>query len=403
MIAARKTTYRKGVMKTKSQTSTVLDSQALSYSSHPKLGTALLSSMATREDLSLAYTPGIAEVSKLLEQKPDARFTHTFCRNNLAVISNGTAVLGLGNIGHIASYPVMEGKAMLFKRFGNVDAIPIVIPFQEIDAFVDAVVAIADSFGAINLEDIAAPACFEIEQKLKQRLQIPIMHDDQHGTAVVVLAAIQNALHLIPHQGMDSKIVLLGAGSAGIAIANLLLHMGYKNLVMVDSKGVVTSSRTDIDQYKKAVVTAAQPHDVEGGLAEALEGADIFIGVSKANMLSPDLVKRMATQPIVIAMANPIPEIMPADAKAAGVGLIATGRSDFPNQVNNALAFPGIFRGAIDARAQISEAMKLAAVAAIAGYHEKQLSKDSLLPSIMDEQVHQAVAQAVFAAATEQK
>lgn len=365
---------------------------ALQYSAQPKLGTTLLSPMATKADLSQAYTPGIAEVCKLIQADPKARFTHTFCRNNLAVISNGTAVLGLGDIGADAGYPVMEGKAMLFKRFADIDAIPIVINAKGVDEFVETVVRIADSFGAINLEDIKAPECFEIERQLKEKLSIPVMHDDQHGTAVVVLAALFNALKLLHKAGKDSKLVIVGAGAAGLATTKLLIHSGFANLIMIDSKGVVSSDRPDLNSEKKWVAANSNPEKVSGTLDDALLGADIFIGVSKPGLLTPERVKLMAPQPIVIAMANPIPEIMPDVASQAGVGLMATGRSDFANQVNNALAFPGIFRAAINQRSPITEAMKIAAAEAIVKYHVKALKMDNLMPSILDEKVHAYIA-----------
>lgn len=368
---------------------------ALEYSSRPKMGTQLLSSMETREDLSRAYTPGIAEVCSLIQSDEAAMFTHTFRRNNLAVISDGSAVLGLGNIGPKASYPVMEGKSMLFKRFADIDAIPIVVNTQDVDEFITAVTRIADSFGAINLEDIAAPRCFEIEARLKEMLDIPVMHDDQHGTAVVVLAAVKNALVLQPHQGTDTKVVISGAGAAGVAITKLLLRSGFQNIVMVDSKGIVSSDRIDLNSEKKMVLESIGRPVVGGTLRDALHNTGIFIGVSKGGLLTPADIAVMAPQPIVIAMANPIPEIMPEVALQAGVGVMATGRSDFKNQVNNALAFPGIFRGALDKRAKITEEMKVAAADAILEYHRSQLTADNLLPSILDPEVHAFIAKKV--------
>lgn len=368
---------------------------ALDYSAQPKMGTQLLSPMASREDLSKAYTPGIAEVCKLIQADDKAMFTHTFRRNNLAVISDGSAVLGLGNIGHKASYPVMEGKSMLFKRFANIDAIPIIINTQDDDQFIDTVLHIADSFGAINLEDIAAPRCFGIEQRLKDKLKIPVMHDDQHGTAVVVLAAVLNALKLLPKQDRQTKIVVSGSGAAGIAIVRILLNAGFTNLVMVDSKGIIHQGRTDLSPEKQGLVGQTNSQQLQGSLSDALKEAGIFIGVSKAGLLTEDMIRLMQPQPIVIAMANPVPEILPEVAEKAGVGLMATGRSDFANQVNNALAFPGIFRAAIDHRAQITDAMKVAAAEAIMEYHQDQLSNDNLLPSILDPAVHTFIAQKV--------
>lgn len=368
---------------------------ALDYSSHPKLGMQLLAPMVTREDLALAYTPGIAAVCKVIQADESAMFTHTFRRNNLAVISDGSAVLGLGNIGHKASYPVMEGKSMLFKRFGNIDAVPLIVQTQDVEAFIATVTQIADSFGAINLEDIAAPRCFEIETRLKETLDIPVMHDDQHGTAVVVLAAVKNALVLQPHQGLDTKVVISGAGAAGVAITKLLLRSGFRNIIMVDSKGIVSSDRTDLNSEKQMVLDSIGQTVMGGSLKDALAGAGIFIGVSKGGLLTPEHLAVMAPQPIVIAMANPVPEIMPDVAVSAGVGVMATGRSDFKNQVNNALAFPGIFRAAIDKRAKITEEMKLAAAEAILEYHRSALTPDNLLPSIMDPEVHAFIAKKV--------
>lgn len=370
-------------------------SPALEYSSQPKMGTQLLSAMDSREDLSKAYTPGIAEVCKLIQSDESAMFTHTFRRNNLAVISDGSAVLGLGNIGHKAGYPVMEGKSMLFKRFANIDAVPIIVKTQDAEEFIATVTQIADSFGAINLEDIAAPRCFEIEARLKESLDIPVMHDDQHGTAVVVLAAVKNALVLQPHQGLETKIVISGAGAAGVAITKLLIRSGFKNITMVDSKGIVSSDRSDLNNEKQMVLASIGREVAAGSLQDALAGAGIFIGVSKGGLLTPEHIAVMASQPIIIAMANPVPEIMPDVAMAAGVGVMATGRSDFKNQVNNALAFPGIFRAAIDHRAKITEEMKIAAADAILEYHRQELSIDNLLPSILDPAVHAFIAKKV--------
>ncbi len=371
------------------------NSPALDYSAQPKMGIDLVSPMRDRADLSLAYTPGIAEVCKLIQADESAMFTHTFRRNNLAVISDGSAVLGLGNIGHKAGYPVMEGKAMLFKKFANIDAIPIMVSTQDVDEFVETVVRIADSFAAINLEDISAPRCFEIERRLVERLDIPVMHDDQHGTAVVVLAAVLNALELLPHQGKATRVVLSGAGAAGVATAKMLLAAGFTNLTLVDSKGAVHAGRTDLTAEKQELLAHTNPENRRGSLAEVIQGVGIFVGVSKPGTLTPEMIQTMAPQPIVVAMANPIPEIMPDLAREAGVGLIATGRSDFANQVNNGLAFPGIFRAAIDTRAKITQAMKVAAAEAIREYHRDALAMDNLLPSIMDEKVHAFIAERV--------
>jgi malate dehydrogenase (oxaloacetate-decarboxylating) len=302
--------------------------------------------------------------------------------------------LGLGNIGHKASFPVMEGKAMLFNRFAGIDAIPLVIKTQDVDEFVATVTQIADSFAAINLEDISAPRCFEIEDRLKKALDIPVMHDDQHGTAVVVLAALINAVALTGKNN-HLKIVVTGAGAAGTAIINMLLNFGFSNITMVDSQGIVSQNRTHIHPVKLELAKRTSPQPMEGSLADALQGADAFIGVSRANLLVPEMIGVMNQAPIIIAMANPIPEIMPDLALKAGAAIVATGRSDFPNQVNNALAFPGIFRGAIDARHQIDEQCKLAAAQAIVEYHQKSLTRDNLLPSILDPNLHQHIATAV--------
>lgn len=371
----------------------VLDKKkaALKYSSKPKISVELVCKLKSREDLALAYTPGIAEVSKLVAKKPEAMFTHTFRRNNLAVISDGSAVLGLGNIGHKASYPVMEGKAMLFKRFGGIDAIPLIIDTQDEDKFVETVCHIADSFAAINLEDISAPRCFSIERRLKKALSIPVMHDDQHGAAVVVLAAVLNSLKLVPHKDKRTKIVIVGAGAAGIGIAKLLLASGFKRLVMLDSKGILSTARADLKAEKLEIAKQSKLGDLEGGLEEAMEGAGVFIGVSKGGLLRKREIGMMAKDPIVLAMANPVPEIFPRDAKQAGAAIVGTGRSDYANQVNNALAFPAIFKAAIKMRRQIDQEMLVAASSAIVEYHKPKLARDCILPSILDKGVHSYV------------
>jgi len=370
----------------------------LEYSKKPKMAVSLLAPLKTKEDLSLAYTPGIAQVCRLILKDEKVMFTHTFRRNNLAVISDGSAVLGLGNIGHKASYPVMEGKAMLFKRFSNIDAIPIVIKTQDNDEFVKIVENISDSFAAINLEDINAPRCFEIEKKLSEKLSIPLMHDDQHGTAVVVLAALINSLKVLPKRGKNSKIVVNGAGAAGTGIINLLVNYGFSNILVCDSKGIINKHRSDLNFYKKQLLQITNSNNLQGSLAEALAGADVFIGVSKGNILDPEWIKKMNPKPIIFAMANPIPEIDPKLAMENSAGIVCTGRSDFPNQVNNALAFPGIFRGAIDKGSRITTKMKLAAVWAIVDYHQKDLSLTQVLPQILDEAVHRFIAKQVSAA-----
>ncbi|PWU24020.1 NAD-dependent malic enzyme [Candidatus Cerribacteria bacterium 'Amazon FNV 2010 28 9'] len=374
-----------------------IQSPAIEYAATPKMGTTLLRDIKTREDLSLAYTPGIADVCKLIVQDESALRTHTFVRNNLAVISDGTAVLGLGNIGPKASYPVMEGKAMLFKRFGGIDAIPIIVHAKDDEELITTIENIADSFGAINLEDFAAPRCFHIEEELKKRLSIPVMHDDQQGTAVVVLAAVTNALTLFPHQQKDTKIVISGVGAAGVAVARLLIASGYSNVVMVDSKGIIGKHRTDLTSEKVELLKVTNQHNEQGTLAHALKRAGVFIGVSKGNLLKAEDIQRMDKDAIVIAMANPIPEIMPDVAKQAGAAIVATGRSDFENQVNNALAFPGIFRAAIDMNTKITQKMLVCAAQAIVAYHQDHLSASSLLPSILDDGVHLAIANALKA------
>lgn len=375
-------------------------SPAIEYSRQPKMATQLLAPLEGKPDLSLAYTPGIAEVSKYIQSNPEALYTHTFVRNNLAVISDGSAVLGLGNIGHKASYPVMEGKSMLFKRFGNIDAVPIIVDTQDPDKFIETVLHIADSFGAINLEDIAAPACFYIEKQLKEKLSIPVMHDDQHGTATVVLAAVLNALELTDRQDLDQvSVVVLGAGAAATAVVKLLLTSGIKNVVVNDSKGVIHSERTDLNSDKQWLAQNTNPNNKTGTLQQALQNADVFIGLSKGGLLTKNDISTMNSDSIVIAMANPEPEILPQEALAGGAAVVATGRSDFDNQVNNALAFPGIFRGAMQARSKITPEMLVVAAQAIREYQKPNLATNNLMPSILDEKVHELIAQRVEAAA----
>ncbi len=369
---------------------------AITYSSTPKMEVSLLHSLQDKKDLSLAYTPGIADVSRLIQSEPSALFTHTFVRNNLAVISDGSAVLGLGNIGHKASYPVMEGKAMLFKRFCNIDAIPIIINTQDPDEFITTVVRIADSFGAINLEDIAAPQCFYIEEQLKKRLNIPVMHDDQHGTATVVLAAVLNALEITQRADISQvRTVVSGAGAAATAVIKLLLASGAQDLVVLDSQGIIHAGRSDLNPEKTWLALNTNPRSLTGTLAQAIVGADVFIGLSRGKLLTTQDVKTLAKESIIIAMANPEPEILPEQGLEGGAAVVATGRSDYPNQVNNALAFPGIFRGALNTRSQITSDMLIAAAQAIREYHHEDLSLDNLMPSILDEQVHAYIAQKV--------
>lgn len=377
---------------------TQTDRQALEYSSRPKLATQVIAPLTDRSDLSLAYSPGIAAVSRLIQNDPKTIYTHTFVRRNLAVITDGSAVLGLGNIGHTAAYPVMEGKAMLFKRFGDIDAIPLIINTQNSDAFIQTVLHLADSFAAINLEDISAPRCFAIESALVKKLSIPIMHDDQHGTAIVVAAALQNSLTLFPQAGFTTRIVIAGVGAAGTAITRLLLHLGYNQITLVDSQGIIHSGRSNLNFHKAELARLTNPSRLRGDLKTALTQAQVFIGVSQANLLYPGLIKLMAPKPVIFALANPQPEIMPDSALKAGAALVATGRSDFPNQINNALVFPGVFRGAIDARTPILLKHKLAVVKAITSYHQPKLSPQNLLPAILDDGIHRAVARSVFQA-----
>jgi len=339
------------------------------------------------EQLGLYYTPGVAAVSSLLASHPEETHNYTWTNNNVAIISDGSAVLGLGNIGPNGALPVMEGKSMLFKHFADIDALPIVLDVHSVDEIVSAVKAIAPSFGGINLEDIAAPQCFEIERRLVEELAIPVMHDDQHGTAIVVLAGLINAARLRNQSLKESKIVIVGAGAAGIAIAKLLHTYAAANIIMVDSKGIIDKSRTDLNSTKIDLLEFTNPNTITGDLSDALEDADIFIGVSQPGLLTKELIQTMAKDPVIFAMANPIPEIMPDEAKEAGAFIVATGRSDFPNQVNNALAFPGIFKGALDNRIRrIDTDHKIAAAEAIAGLVDEP-TVDKIIPSIFDKRL----------------
>jgi len=344
--------------------------------------------------LSAYYTPGVAAVSKAIADDPSKLAEYTWTNNLVAVISDGSAVLGLGNIGPRGSMPVMEGKSLLFKHFADVDSIPIILDVHSADEIVATVKAIAPSFGAINLEDIAAPLCFEIEDRLKQELPIPVFHDDQHGTAVVTLAGLINAAKITKRDLATSKFVVVGAGAAGTAIAKLLNLYGVGQILAVDSKGVISKSRTDLNQAKKLLLEHVDG-SVDGSLADALSGADVFIGVSQPGLLTAELVETMAKDPIIFAMANPTPEIMPDVAKAAGVAVMATGRSDFPNQVNNAIAFPGIFRGALDNKVRtITDEHKLAAAHAIASL-VKNPSAEEIIPSVFDERLVPTIADVI--------
>lgn len=347
-----------------------------------------------RTKLSAYYTPGVAAVSRAIATQPDLLPKYTWVNNLVAVISDGSAVLGLGDIGPKGSMPVMEGKALLFKYFADIDAVPIVLDVHSPDEIVSAVKAIAPSFGAINLEDIAAPKCFEVEERLKAELEIPVFHDDQHGTAVVVLAGLINAMKVVGKNLADCKIVTIGAGAAGTAIMKLLYKYGARSILAVDSQGILSDSRTDLNDEKKALLPYLDT-SVSGVLEDAIKGADIFIGVSKPGLLTPDMVSSMNKRPVVFALANPTPEIMPDEAKTAGVAVIATGRSDFPNQVNNALAFPGIFRGALDHGVKkITDEHKIAAAEALAGLIENPTT-EKVIPSPFDPRVVSAVANVI--------
>lgn len=364
-----------------------------------KLETASKCTVKTREDLALAYTPGVAEPCKVIANDPEAVYKYTIKANTVAVISDGSAVLGLGNIGPLAAMPVMEGKAVLFKEFGGVNAVPICLDTQDTEEIINTIIHIAPAFGGINLEDISAPRCFEIESRLKELLNIPVFHDDQHGTAIVVLAGIINALKVTGKKKEDCKVVVNGAGSAGIAISKLLLTYGFKHLILCDRVGILNKSTENLNWMQKEMMELTNLENQEGSLADALIGADIFVGVSAPNIVTKEMVASMNKDSILFAMANPIPEIMPDLAKEAGAKVVGTGRSDFPNQVNNVIAFPGIFKGALEGRAtQITEEMKLAAANALADLvDEKDLNEDFILPEAFDPRVCQVVSDAVKA------
>ena len=364
-----------------------------------KLETVSKTPIKSREALSLAYTPGVAEPCKVIAKDPEAAYKYTMKANTVAVVSDGSAVLGLGNIGPLAAMPVMEGKAVLFKEFGGVNAVPICLDTQDTEEIIKAVTYLAPAYGGINLEDISAPRCFEIEERLKATLDIPVFHDDQHGTAIVVLAGIINALKVVGKQKEACKVVVNGAGSAGIAITKLLLTYGFTNVIMCDKVGIVSKDTAGLNWMQQKMTEVTNPNNETGSLADALRGADIFVGVSAPNIVTPEMVSTMAKDSILFAMANPVPEIMPDVAKAAGARVVGTGRSDFPNQVNNVVAFPGIFKGALEGRAkQITEEMKLAAALAIAGLvPEDQLSDENIMPEAFDPQVAEVVANAVKA------
>ncbi len=363
-----------------------------------KLDTVPKMSVDSKEALSIAYTPGVAEPCRVIAKAPEEAYTYTMKANTIAVISDGSAVLGLGNIGALAALPVMEGKCVLFKEFGNVNAVPIVLDTQDTEEIIRTIAAIAPAYGGINLEDISAPRCFEVESRLKEMLKIPVFHDDQHGTAVVVLSGIINALRVTGKKKEDCRIVINGSGAAGIAIAKLLLRYGFPYIILCDSKGIVSRDNANLTPVKQEMCEVTNPENLRGTLADAMVGADIFVGVSAPGVVSQDMVRAMNSDPILFAMSNPTPEIMPDLAKEAGARIVGTGRSDFPNQVNNVIAFPGIFKGALEGRAeQITEEMKLAAAHAIAGLiSDDDLNEDYIMPEPFDPRVADTVAAAVM-------
>ncbi|MDX1585181.1 MAG: NADP-dependent malic enzyme [Balneolaceae bacterium] len=357
----------------------------------------------TREDLSIAYTPGVAEPCREISKNRRKAYDYTWKKNSVAVVSDGSAVLGLGNIGPEASLPVMEGKCVLFKKFAEVDAVPVVLDTQDPEEIITAVKAIAPTYGGINLEDIGAPKCFEIEERLKKELDIPVMHDDQHGTAVVTLAGMINAMRVTGRKLNELKIVINGSGAAGVAVVKLLQHVGVQEVIMCDSRGTLYRGRREMNPIKKEMASLTNHSRVKGDLGDALEDADVFIGVSVPGVLNAEMIKRMKKNPIIFAMANPIPEIMPEEAHEAGADIIATGRSDFPNQINNVLAFPGLFRGALDARTRdITYRMYVAAAYAIADCVENP-TPEEIIPSAFDKRVAQEVAQTVEDVCEQQK
>ena len=362
-----------------------------------KIETTPKMAIEDRHDLAVAYTPGVAEPCRAIAADPERAYDYTLKRNTVAVVTDGSAVLGLGNIGPLAALPVMEGKAALFKEFGGVDAFPVCLDTQDVDEIVETCVRIAPVFGGINLEDIAAPRCFEIEARLNDALDIPVFHDDQHGTAIVVLSGVINALRLVGKDARAAKVVVNGAGSAGIAIAKLLLSYGFADVTMCDVRGILSSAYEGMNDAQRAMLARTNLADAQGTLADAMVGADVVIGVSAPGVISGAMVASMADDAIVFAMANPTPEIFPDEAKAAGARVVGTGRSDFPNQVNNVIAFPGIFRGALEARAErVTEEMKLAAAEALASLvSDEELSEDFIMPDPFDPRVADAVAAAV--------
>lgn len=362
-----------------------------------KLETAAKAHVNSREDLAIAYTPGVAEPCKVIAKDPEAAYKYTIKSNTVAVVSDGSAVLGLGNIGALAAMPVMEGKAVLFKEFGGVNAVPICLDTQDTEEIIKTVVNIAPAFGGINLEDISAPRCFEIEERLKELLDIPVFHDDQHGTAIVVLAGIINALKVTGKKKEDCRVVVNGAGSAGVAITKLLLTYGFEHITMCDINGIISSSSPNLNWMQKKMTEVTNMENKTGSLTDAMRGADIFVGVSAPGIVTKEMVASMNSDAILFAMANPVPEIMPDLAKEAGARVVGTGRSDFPNQVNNVVAFPGIFKGALEGRAtQITEEMKLATANAIASLvSDEELNENNILPEAFDSRVADVVSKAV--------
>ena len=362
-----------------------------------KLETIAKSKVNSREDLAIAYTPGVAEPCKVIAEDKSAAYTYTWKANTVAVVSDGSAVLGLGNIGPYAAMPVMEGKCVLFKEFGDVNAVPICLDTQDTEEIIATVKNIAPGFGGINLEDISAPRCFEIEERLKEMLDIPVFHDDQHGTAIVVLAGIINGLRVTGKKKEDCKVVVNGAGSAGVAITKLLLTYGFKHVTMCDREGIIRKDYPNLNWMQKKMTEVTNLENASGTLADALKGADIFVGVSAPNIVTPEMVSSMNKDAILFAMANPVPEIMPDVAKAAGAKVVGTGRSDFPNQVNNVIAFPGIFKGALEGHAkQITEEMKLAAAEALAALvSDDEINENFIMPEAFDPRVAEVVSEAV--------
>ncbi len=362
-----------------------------------KLETAAKAHVNSREDLAIAYTPGVAEPCKVIAKDPEAAYKYTIKSNTVAVVSDGSAVLGLGNIGALAAMPVMEGKAVLFKEFGGVNAVPVCLDTQDTEEIIKTVVNIAPAFGGINLEDISAPRCFEIEERLKELLDIPVFHDDQHGTAIIVLAGIINALKVTGKKKEDCRVVVNGAGSAGVAITKLLLTYGFEHITMCDINGIISSASPNLNWMQKKMTEVTNLENKTGSLADAMCGADIFVGVSAPGIVTKEMVASMNSDAILFAMANPVPEIMPDLAKEAGARVVGTGRSDFPNQVNNVVAFPGIFKGALEGRAtQITEEMKLATANAIASLvSDEELNENNILPEAFDSRVADVVSKAV--------